>query len=238
MGMIIYPRLSRDNIRLGAQRVQKGTPSSPSKTSSSSNKKSSIHPCCCVAPKYGNSSDCALPAIRRVRSAAFIGFRKWSRQMATSASRAGDQPDGKTNGISDFETGLTSLRFFAFPGFTSRSFSAAIRFNNFEAGSSLGSCATRAPRTARLRMVLRRILIWSDRVVSRSKLSMAKTAWARTATGSGSGALSRARLATANRSRVASRLAIVASSRSHKAISSSTLATMRCCSARGGRGNK
>ena len=53
---------------------------------------------------------------------------------------------------------------------------------------------------------------------------------------SGSGALRRARLAAASRSRVASRSARAASSRSHSAINSSTLATMRCCSARGGRG--
>ena len=54
---------------------------------------------------------------------------------------------------------------------------------------------------------------------------------------SGSGALRRARLAAVSRSRVASRFARAASSRSHSAINSSTLATMRCCSARGGRGS-
>ena len=46
----------------------------------------------------------------------------------------------------------------------------------------------------------------------------------------------RARLAADSRSRAASRPARAASSRSHRAISSSTLATMRCYSARGGRG--
>ncbi len=63
----------------------------------------------------------------------------------------------------------------------------------------------------------------------------AKAAWFRNVTGSGSGVLRRARLADASLSRVASRSVRSASSRSQSAISSSTLATMRCCSARGGR---
>ena len=51
------------------------------------------------------------------------------------------------------------------------------------------------------------------------------------------GSFRRCRDAAASRSRRLSRSACAASSRSHSAISSSTLATMRCCSARGGRGN-
>ena len=40
--------------------------------------------------------------------------------------------------------------FLIFPAFTSRAFSAAMRFSSSEAGSSFGSCGTSLPRTAKI----------------------------------------------------------------------------------------
>ena len=112
------------------------------------------------------------------------------------------------------------------PLLTSRVFPFAMRFSSSEAGSSFASCGTSLPRTARLRMVWRRALIWSGRVVSAGSASRAKRALAWNV--SGSGALRRARLAAASRSRAASRLARAASSRSH---SPSTHRPWRRCGA-------
>ncbi len=67
------------------------------------------------------------------------------------------------------------------------------RFSNSDAGSSLGSCGTSLPRTARLRIVWRSCLIWSARTVNAGSASSAKRASSRKV--SGSGALRRARLA-------------------------------------------
>ena len=85
-------------------------------------------------------------------------------------------------------------------------------------------------------MVWRRGLIWSGRVVSAGSVVRAKRALA-AERASASGAVKRARLAAVSRSRVAWPLPRAASSRSSSAISSSTFATIRRCSARGGRGN-
>ena len=86
-------------------------------------------------------------------------------------------------------------------------------------------------------MVTRRCLIWSARAVSAGRTSTAKRARLPEVAGSASGALKWPRLALVSRSRVLSRTLCASSIRSQTTINSSTLATMRRCSARGGRGN-
>lgn len=76
------------------------------------------------------------------------------------------------------------------------------RISNFEAGSSAGSCSTSLPRTARLRMVWRRRLIWSGRDVRDGSASRANWVWLRNSSVEVSGAVMRSRLAAVSLSRV------------------------------------
>jgi hypothetical protein len=89
------------------------------------------------------------------------------------------------NGSSSSRIGVEGAPFLIFPDFTSRAFSAAIRFSNSDAGSSFGSCGTSLPHTARLRMVWRSCLIWSARAVRAGRASRAKRASSRKVSGSG-----------------------------------------------------
>ena len=200
-----------------------------------------------------------------------------SRAICTSGTQSQPFGIGRSGLLIDRpqSPGISSALRFAYRGGGG---SVPIRFNNSDAGSSVGSWSTSLPRTARLRMVWRRGLIWSGRVVRAGSVARVKralagkessfcpvsdgkpvstfpdTAWSvaepdgkpvptfpgsapgASASGPVSEAVRRARLAAVSRSRVASRAVRAASSRSSSAISSSTFATIRRCSARGGRG--
>ena len=120
----------------------------------------------------------------------------------TCGNRAQVHLAGRSKGASLELTGGKGFDFFIAPILSSVILSPAIRCNSSEAGSSFGSCGTSLPRTARLKMVWRRALIWSGRVVRRARLLRAKVTSCRNVSGSGAGALRWAKLAVASRSRV------------------------------------
>ena len=96
------------------------------------------------------------------------------RPVRWRTSRSDSRWDRRRARLHRQELLLTSSAFSELFAFLPR----AIRFNNSDAGSSDGSCSTSLPRTARLRMVWRRGLIWSGRVVRAGSVARAKRALA------------------------------------------------------------
>ncbi|MNJ49063.1 hypothetical protein D3C77_442780 [compost metagenome] len=76
-----------------------------------------------------------------------------------SPKRVITHPSGNSNGLSSSLISGKALGFLIFPSFTSRPFSAAMRSNSTEAGSSQGSCGTNLPRTASSRISSRSFLM-------------------------------------------------------------------------------
>ena len=76
-----------------------------------------------------------------------------------SPSLLSSHPSGNSNGFSSSLISGSGFCFLIFPCFTSSAFSAAIRFNNSDAGSSFGSCGTSLPRTASSRISSRSFLM-------------------------------------------------------------------------------
>ena len=142
---------------------------------------------------------------------------------------------GTSNGISSSAPGGSGLGFASFPSLTSRAFSAVIRSRSKHAGSSPGSCGTSLPRIASWRMACRRGAT-SAGAVNRSSMRSAMRVQAAPTAPASRASRRAARAALRREARVVSRSLRAASRRSRSAIRASTLATIRYCSARGGRG--
>jgi len=155
--------------------------------------------------------------------------------LLTSGRCTHSHPFGKSKGFFSSLIDGSGLPFLIFPSATNFAFSACIRFNNSLAGSSFISCGTSLPITAscstislRASMLVSVVNKVSKCAAMRCQFSLNSSAfcdWVRV-------------LSSCSTSFSCTSAALLCwfSSWSHNSISSPTLATIRCCSARGGSG--